>query len=138
MDVTIICIDETRKSIPVEPRSAHKPCCRLSNSQNNVTGISTGCDYENGECFFSRFKEYVTANAQIISFSNYIMNSKMIGYCLERSAVLSGVGAHEIGDLRRPRLRHTLCIHRNSTLSNSAGDDSKALSATDSSYRLTN
>jgi len=64
MDATVACIGLTKKSVQVEPRSAWfprgtRPGVELS-SQRDLTCL-LGAITEDGDCFFSRFTEYVTA-----------------------------------------------------------------------------
>jgi len=64
MDATVVCIDQTKKSVQVEPRAARKPrgtrpSVKLS-GQRDWT-CSLGAITENGDRFSSRFEEYVTA-----------------------------------------------------------------------------
>jgi len=64
MDATVVCIDQTKKSVQVEPRAAWfprgtRPSVDLS-GQRDWTYLS-GSITENGDRFFSRFEEYVTA-----------------------------------------------------------------------------
>lgn len=64
MDATIVCIDQTKKSVQVEPRAAWFPCgtrpsVELS-GQRDWTCL-LGAITEDGDRFFSRFTEYVTA-----------------------------------------------------------------------------
>ncbi|PGF13830.1 IS630 family transposase [Natrinema sp. CBA1119] len=65
MDATVVCIDQTKKSVQVEPRAAWfprgtRPSVELS-GQRDWTCL-LGAITEDGECFFSRFTEYVTAD----------------------------------------------------------------------------
>jgi len=64
MDATVVCIDQTKKSVQVEPRTAWfprgtRPTIELSGQRDwtCLLGVIT----EDGDCFFSRFTEYVTA-----------------------------------------------------------------------------
>ncbi|MFC7198017.1 IS630 family transposase [Halospeciosus flavus] len=64
MDATVVCIDQTKKSVQVEPRAAWfprgtRPSVELS-GQREWTCL-LGAITENGDRFFSRFTEYVTA-----------------------------------------------------------------------------
>jgi hypothetical protein len=63
MDATVVCIDQTKKSVQVEPRSAWFPHgtrpVELS-GQRDWTCL-LGAITENGDRFFSRSEEYVTA-----------------------------------------------------------------------------
>ena len=64
MDATVVCIDQTKKSVQVEPRAAWFPCgtrpsVELS-GQRDWTCL-LGAITEDGDRFFSRFTEYVTA-----------------------------------------------------------------------------
>ncbi|WP_254525940.1 IS630 family transposase [Natrinema caseinilyticum] len=64
MDATIVCIDQTKKSVQVEPRAAWfprgaRPAVELS-GQRDWTCL-LGAITEDGDRFFSRFEEYVTA-----------------------------------------------------------------------------
>ncbi len=64
MDATVVCIDQTKKSVQVEPRAAWFPCgtrpsVELS-GQREWTCL-LGAITEDGDRFFSRFTEYVTA-----------------------------------------------------------------------------
>jgi transposase len=64
MDATVVCIDQTKKSVRVEPRAAWfprgtRPSVELS-GQRDWTCV-LGAITENGDRFFSRFEEYVTA-----------------------------------------------------------------------------
>nr|WP_191452955.1 IS630 family transposase [Halogeometricum sp. CBA1124] len=64
MDATVVCIDQTKKSVQVEPRAAWfprgtRPSVELS-GQRDWTCL-LGAITENGDRFFSRFIEYVTA-----------------------------------------------------------------------------
>ena len=64
MDATIVCIDQTKKSVRTEPRAAWfprgtRPSVELS-GQRDWTCV-LGAITENGDRFFSRFEEYVTA-----------------------------------------------------------------------------
>ncbi|MCQ4333137.1 IS630 family transposase [Natronomonas sp. F2-12] len=64
MDATVVCIDQTKKSVQVEPRAAWfprgtRPSVELS-GQRDWTCL-LGAITENGDRFFSRFTEYVTA-----------------------------------------------------------------------------
>ncbi|QLH82053.1 IS630 family transposase [Halosimplex pelagicum] len=65
MDAKIVCIDQTKKSVQVEPRAAWfprgtRPSVELS-GQRDWTCL-LGAITEDGDCFFSRFTEYVTAD----------------------------------------------------------------------------
>jgi transposase len=65
MDTTVVCIDQTKKSVQVEPRTAWfphgtRPSVELS-GQRDWTCL-LGAITENGDRFFSRFEEYVTAD----------------------------------------------------------------------------
>ena len=65
MDATVVCIDQTKKSVQVEPRAAWfprgtRPSVELS-GQRDWTCL-LGAITEDGERFFSRFEEYVTAD----------------------------------------------------------------------------
>nr|WP_245242776.1 IS630 family transposase [Natronococcus sp. JC468] len=64
MDATIVCIDQTKKSVQVEPRAAWyprgtRPSVEFS-GQRDWTCL-LGAITEDGDRFFSRFTEYVTA-----------------------------------------------------------------------------
>jgi len=64
MDATVVCIDQTKKSVQVEPRAAWfprgtRPSVELS-GQRDWTCL-LGAITEDGDRFFSRFTEYVTA-----------------------------------------------------------------------------
>jgi len=64
MDATVVCIDQTKKSVQVEPRAAWfprgtRPSVELS-GQRDWTCL-LGAITEAGDRFFSRFTEYVTA-----------------------------------------------------------------------------
>jgi len=64
MDATVVCIDQTKKSVRVEPRAAWfprgtRPSVELS-GQRDWTCL-LGAITEDGDRFFSRFTEYVTA-----------------------------------------------------------------------------
>ncbi|MDS0297120.1 IS630 family transposase [Halogeometricum luteum] len=64
MDATVVCIDQTKKSVQVEPRAAWfpqgtRPSVELS-GQREWTCL-LGAITEDGDRFFSRFTEYVTA-----------------------------------------------------------------------------
>ena len=63
MDATVVCIDQTKKSVQVEPRAAWfprgtRPAVELS-GQRDWTCL-LGAITENGDRFFARFEEYVT------------------------------------------------------------------------------
>ncbi len=63
MDATVVCIDETKKSVQVEPRAARKPrgtrpSVKLSDQRDWACLL--GAITEDGERFFARFEEYVT------------------------------------------------------------------------------
>ncbi len=63
MDATVVCIDQTKKSVQVEPRAAWfprgtRPAIELS-GQRDWTCL-LGAITEDGDRFFSRFEEYVT------------------------------------------------------------------------------
>ena len=63
MDATVVCIDQTKKSVRTEPRAAWfprgtRPSVELS-GQRDWTCV-LGAITENGDRFFSRFEEYVT------------------------------------------------------------------------------
>ncbi|WP_086009782.1 IS630 family transposase [Natrinema pellirubrum] len=65
MDATVVCIDQTKKSVQVEPRAAWfprgtRPSVDLS-GQRDWTCL-LGAITEDGDRFFSRFEEYVTAD----------------------------------------------------------------------------
>jgi transposase len=72
MDATVVCIDQTKKSVQVEPRAAWfprgtggfrgvpRPAVELS-GQRDWTCL-LGAITEDGDRFFSRFTEYVTAD----------------------------------------------------------------------------
>ncbi|WP_265108824.1 IS630 family transposase [Halosolutus halophilus] len=65
MDATVVCIDQTKKSVQVEPRAAWfprgtRPSVELS-GQREWTCL-LGAITEDGDRFFSRFEEYVTAD----------------------------------------------------------------------------
>ncbi|MDB2246562.1 IS630 family transposase, partial [Halorubrum ezzemoulense] len=65
MDATVVCIDQTKKSVQVEPRAAWfprgtRPSVELS-GQRDWTCL-LGAITENGDRFFSRFTEYITAD----------------------------------------------------------------------------
>jgi len=65
MDATVVCIDQTKKSVQVEPRAAWfprgtRPSVELS-GQRDWTCL-LGAITEDGDRFFSRFEEYVTAD----------------------------------------------------------------------------
>ncbi|MWV39786.1 IS630 family transposase [Natrialba sp. INN-245] len=65
MDATVVCIDQTKKSVQVEPRAAWfprgtRPSVELS-GQRDWTCL-LGAITEDGERFFSLFTEYVTAD----------------------------------------------------------------------------
>jgi transposase len=64
MDATVVCIDQTKKSVRTEPRAAWfprgtRPSVELS-GQRDWTCV-LGAITEDGDRFFSRFEEYVTA-----------------------------------------------------------------------------
>ncbi|ELY96265.1 transposase [Natrialba taiwanensis DSM 12281] len=64
MDATVVCIDQPKKSVQVEPRAAWfsrgtRPTVELS-GQRDWTCL-LGAITEDGDRFFSRFEEYVTA-----------------------------------------------------------------------------
>jgi transposase len=64
MDATVVCIDQTKKSVLVEPRAAWfsrgtRPSVALS-GQRDWTCL-LGAITEDGGRFFARFEEYVTA-----------------------------------------------------------------------------
>ena len=64
MDATVVCIDQTKQSVSVEPRAAWfpkgtRPSVALS-GQREWTCL-LGAITEDGDRFFSRFEEYVTA-----------------------------------------------------------------------------
>jgi hypothetical protein len=63
MDATIVCIDQTKKSVQIEPRAARisrgtRPSVELS-AQRDWTCL-LGAITEDGDRFYSRFEEYVT------------------------------------------------------------------------------
>jgi len=65
MVATVVCIDQTRKSVQVEPRAAWfprgtRPSVELS-GQREWTCL-LGAITKDGDRFFSRFEEYVTAD----------------------------------------------------------------------------
>ena len=65
MDATVVCLDQTKKSVQVEPRAAWfprgtRPSVDLS-GQRDWTCL-LGAITENGDRFFSRFDEYVTGD----------------------------------------------------------------------------
>ncbi|WP_092817032.1 IS630 family transposase [Halopenitus malekzadehii] len=65
MDATVVCIDQTKKSVQVEPRAAWfprgtRPSVELS-GQRDWTCL-LGAITEDGDRFFSRFTEYITAD----------------------------------------------------------------------------
>ncbi|SEP30137.1 Transposase [Halogranum amylolyticum] len=65
MDATIVCIDQTKKSVQAEPRAAWfprgtRPSVELSGQRDWMCLL--GAITENGDRFFSRFEEYVTAD----------------------------------------------------------------------------
>ncbi|WEL27393.1 Transposase (plasmid) [Haloferax volcanii] len=67
MDATVVCIDQTKKSVQVEPRAAWfprgtRPSVKLSGQRDwtCLLGAITE-DGDRGDRFFSRFEEYVTA-----------------------------------------------------------------------------
>ena len=65
MDATVVCIDQTKKSVQVEPRASWfprgtRPAVELS-GQRDWTCL-LGAITEDGDRFFSRFEEYVTAD----------------------------------------------------------------------------
>jgi hypothetical protein len=79
MDATVVCIDQTKKSVQIEPRAAWfprgtRPSVKLS-GQLDWTCL-LGAITEDGDRFFARFEEYVTITRNI-SFSRYAMNLKM-------------------------------------------------------------
>ncbi len=64
MDATVVCIDQTKKSVRIEPRAAWflhgmRPSVEFS-GQRDWTCV-LGAITEHGDRFFSRFGEYVTA-----------------------------------------------------------------------------
>jgi hypothetical protein len=64
MDATVVYIDQTKQSVQAKPRAAWflrgtRPSVELS-GQRDWTCL-LGAITENGDCFFSRFTEYVTA-----------------------------------------------------------------------------
>jgi transposase len=64
MDATVVCIDQTKQSVRVEPRAARfpegtRPSVALS-GQRDWTCV-LGAITEDGDRFFSRLEEYVTA-----------------------------------------------------------------------------
>jgi len=64
MDATVVCIDQTKKSVQVEPRAAWfprgtRPSVELS-GQRDWTCL-LGAITEDGDRFFSRLTEYITA-----------------------------------------------------------------------------
>jgi transposase len=64
MDATVVCIDQTKKSVRVEPRAAWfpegtRPSVALS-GQRDWTCV-LGAITEDGDRFFSRVEEYITA-----------------------------------------------------------------------------
>lgn len=64
MDATVVCINQTKKSVPVEPRGAWfprgtRPTVELSR-QRDWTCLSDAIT-EDSNRFFFRFTEYVTA-----------------------------------------------------------------------------
>ncbi|TMT87014.1 IS630 family transposase [Haloterrigena sp. H1] len=65
MDATVVCIDQTKKSVQVEPRAAWfprgtRPSVELSGRRDWTCLL--GAITEDGDRFFSRFEEYVTAD----------------------------------------------------------------------------
>ena len=64
MDATVVCIDRTKRSVQVDPRTAWfphgtRPAVELSGHRDWT--CSLGVITEDGDRFFSRFTEYVTA-----------------------------------------------------------------------------
>jgi transposase len=62
MDATVVCIDQTKKSVQVEPRGFRAARDRPSSCQDNATGRVCWARSPDGDRFFSRFEEYVTAD----------------------------------------------------------------------------
>jgi hypothetical protein len=64
MDATVVCIDQTKKSVRTEPRAAWLPHGTRSSvelsGQRDWTCV-LGAITVLGDRFFSRFEEYVTA-----------------------------------------------------------------------------
>ena len=81
MDATVVCIDQTKKSVQVEPRAAWfprgtRPSVELS-GQHDWTCL-LGAITEDGDCFFHRLPSMSPPITRNISFSYYATNSKMI------------------------------------------------------------
>jgi hypothetical protein len=97
MDATVVCIDQTKKSVQVEPRAARKP-----RSTRPSVELSGQCDWtcplgaitEDGDRFFARFEEYVTADTRNISFLHYENNLEMICSSCWMERRISGVARH--------------------------------------------
>jgi len=131
MDATVVCIDQTKKSVQVEPRAAWfprgtRPSIELS-GQRDWTCL-LGAVTENGDCFFSRFTEYVTAD-----HAKHIILSLCKEFEEDLIVVLDGhrISRHRLSRTWRPVTTspssRCLRIRRNSILSKSAGDNSKTL-----------
>ena len=81
MDATVVCIDQTKKSVQVEPRAAwfprgRRPSVELS-GQRDWTCL-LGAITENGDRFFPDSKNTSPPNTQNISVSHYAKSSKII------------------------------------------------------------
>jgi hypothetical protein len=62
MDATVVCIDQTKKSVQVELRGFRAVRGPLSSSPDSVIGRACWARSPSGDRLFSRFEEYVTAD----------------------------------------------------------------------------
>ena len=98
MDATVVCIDQTKKSVQVEPRAARKPrgtrpSVALS-GQRDWTCL-LGAITEDGDRVFSRFTEYVTADhAKHLTLALCEEFEDELIVVLDGAPYFSGVGRH--------------------------------------------
>ena len=98
MDATVIHTYQTRVSVRIEPRAARKPRgMRSSVERSGRRDWAYPLDVitEDGECFLSRFTEYVTVECVKIPILHYVKNSKTTRSSCWMEAVSLGVGRYE-------------------------------------------
>ena len=62
MDATVVCINQIKTAVHVEPRAVCVAHSYLSNYPDNAADVSFGRDSRGRQSLFSRFEEYVIAN----------------------------------------------------------------------------
>jgi hypothetical protein len=100
MDATVVCIDQSKKSVQVEPRAAWfprgtRPSVTLSGQRD--WRCLLGAMTEVGDRFFSLFEEYVIASCKIFHFSIMKSVRRRLARGAGWSTVFPGVGPHGPG-----------------------------------------